>query len=180
VSKQFSANAIEQTLAQTEGLTEVQLNSLLERLESQKALLPFDDHSIVDWGISTLKTRIHQKKKVMSQIEKDLESVWIEHENLLNSSQESTEAHDCFQCIKKALPHTVNVDDQYLHKERIIDKIRTNLRRKYMENAIISTIERDLIARINSYIEQARNCKNEDLEKICIYYKDCFSVELAV
>lgn len=63
----MSVDLLRKQLAQTDGLTEAQLNSLLERLESQKARLPQEDHSIIDWGISTIQIRMRQREQLMDE-----------------------------------------------------------------------------------------------------------------
>jgi hypothetical protein len=60
---QLSAiEALQQQLAQLEELTEGQVNELLQKLESQKARLPVEDRSIIDWGIGVIRARAQEEE----------------------------------------------------------------------------------------------------------------------
>jgi hypothetical protein len=72
MAKQLLVDSLKQQLAQTESLTEAQLNNLLDRLESQKARLPQEDHSIIDWGIGAVRIRLQQREQVMNKTKDDI------------------------------------------------------------------------------------------------------------
>lgn len=68
---QFSP--VQQQLAQLENLENNQLKQLLVELEAKKRLLPVDDHAIIDWGINTLKARILDEERLMTERDGELE-----------------------------------------------------------------------------------------------------------
>ena len=68
MTKQSSIEALRQQLTQIEDLTEKQLNGLLQELESQKVKLPPEDHSIIDWGISVIRIKIRDEKRLKNRM----------------------------------------------------------------------------------------------------------------
>jgi hypothetical protein len=127
VIKQFSAQAIEQILAQAEGLTEVQLKGLLERLESQKILLPYDDHPIIDWGISTLKIRLKERREVMDVVQKKLEAVVKKCVDELDKSKNLDDFFSAIvECIEEVLRYN-NFAYKEDHRTRVMNVIDERL-----------------------------------------------------
>ncbi|PSB16310.1 hypothetical protein C7B65_22050 [Phormidesmis priestleyi ULC007] len=68
MTKQSLIKALQQQLTQIEDLTEKQLNRLLERLESQKAKLPLEDHAIIGWGISIIRTKVQEEEQLRKKV----------------------------------------------------------------------------------------------------------------
>lgn len=68
MAKQLSIEALRQQLTQLNNLTEAQVNDLLERLKSQKAKLPLEDHSIIDWGISLIQAKLKEEKQLRKEM----------------------------------------------------------------------------------------------------------------
>lgn len=48
------------------------MNKLVEKLESQKARLPLEDHPIIDWAVSAIRIRMQQKEELMDEIEESV------------------------------------------------------------------------------------------------------------
>lgn len=75
MNKQKSIKKIlRQQLSQLDKLGNEQLNELLERLESQKAKLPLEDHPIIDWGIGVIRARALEEEEFKKKMCKELEA----------------------------------------------------------------------------------------------------------
>jgi hypothetical protein len=68
MAKQLLMNSLRQQLAHVESFTEVQLNDLLEKLERQKEKISQDDHPIIDWGISFVRTKMEEEKQFVEDL----------------------------------------------------------------------------------------------------------------
>ena len=127
MNKQLSVDLLRKQLAQTDGLTEAQLNSLLERLESQKARLPQEDRSIIDWGIGFVKAKRQEELQLMETMLVDFISKYADYNtfkqgtyfreksNWINFQISNTEGqhqlYDSFICrLKEFIIDTSNLD----------------------------------------------------------------------
>jgi hypothetical protein len=75
MAQQYSIASLQQQLTQLNSMRNDQLNGLLERLESQKAKLPNKNHSIIDWGIQQVKTKIWEEERFMNETDERLEQL---------------------------------------------------------------------------------------------------------
>lgn len=112
MDKRLSIDTIQQQLAETENLREAQLNRLLERLESQKAKLPLEDRSIIDWGINTIRIRLRQREQLMDEVREKLKNMCT---NLINEWEVKPNPGEVYSLLNIKLPEIMGegVDLEY-------------------------------------------------------------------
>lgn len=122
-----SSSPVEQQLAQLEYLGNNQLKQLLVDLESKKRQLPVEDHAIIDWGINTLKAKILDEERLMSETGEDwkhyctnkcksfIEKYQLDHLDLTTDVGKASLYSACYNELREifllASPGTYREDD---------------------------------------------------------------------
>jgi hypothetical protein len=88
------------------------LNDLLKRLESQKAKLPLEDHSIIDWGVSAIRIRMRQREELMDEVRENLKSKCIA---ITKKWANMTKPEEIYSSVTYNLPKIINesIDLEY-------------------------------------------------------------------
>ena len=195
-----SYSQVQQELAQLEGLENNQLKQLLEELENKKQQFPVDEHAIIDWGISTLKAKILDKERFMSERDKAWEVLSTfscedfidkyssqdpESPRNLNLGQLDLRYEDDQQRLYSACYYEI-FDILYLtypdcreyQLERAVEVFRNNLyvllERQYRLDLYEKYIDR-LIQNVESVIEEDEEYRDKYQKKstALFYYLEC-------
>ena len=146
MDKRLSIDTLQQQLAKTENLREAQLNRLLERLESQKAKLPLEDHSIIDWGINAIRIRMRQRDQLMDEVQAKLNSKCM---ILVKRWERDCDPEKMYESFIQDLPGIVDAGSGLDYKEATKIAI-SNLKRELKKRPVKDKNSLDNILQLSS------------------------------
>ena len=130
MTKQSLIEALQQQITHIEGLTEQQLNGLLERLESQKAKLPLEDHAVVNWGISLIRAKLQEEKLLKNEMNEHLENKYRSYKSFIEESgwrrfvlSDSKDLNSLYKSGWEDLYEIVKLSYQF-HDYRLVQNVR--------------------------------------------------------
>ncbi len=107
------------------------MNDLLERLESQKAKLPLEDHSIIDWGISAIRIRMQQKEKLMDEVSASLENIITK---LIEEWKKNPKHQAIYESFMNTLPSIICTGSHFDYDEATkgaISRLKESLKKHF-------------------------------------------------
>lgn len=103
------------------------MNKLVEKLESQKARLPLEDHSIIDWAVGAIRIRMQQKEELMDEIEESLNKKATE---FIDKCGKDSNPEAIYKSFTSALPDIIGAGSDLDYDEvtgKVIRRLKTHL-----------------------------------------------------
>ncbi|MDZ7991613.1 MAG: hypothetical protein RM022_029220 [Nostoc sp. EfeVER01] len=168
MNKRLLIEILRQKLTQIENLTEVKLKDILEKLESQKAKLPLEDHSIIDWGISVIRVRMQQREQLMVIVQKKFDNIYNAIKQKWDDKPEQNEIYlSLANGLQEIIEYHASTDLEYAEGAgKYIVDLRNDLKSFCDEKKIRDKISiKQILENTSSFLKRKVKKKKEQAKK---------------